>query len=87
MIIKNLIYNILKETKSLSKGMAVPKKRRSKSKGKTHLSNWKKKSAKVAQKAFNTAKTIFAKQKRASEIEVIENETIDSKNIQDKTNE
>ena len=38
--------------------MAVPKKRRSKSKGRTRLAAWKAKSKKFAQKAYNLAKSI-----------------------------
>ena len=38
--------------------MAVPKKRRSKSKGRTRLAAWKAKSRKLAQKAYNLAKSL-----------------------------
>nr|QWK41716.1 ribosomal protein L32 [Akkesiphycus lubricus] len=38
--------------------MAVPKKRRSKAKGRTRLSNWKAKGRVVADKALNLAKSI-----------------------------
>lgn len=56
-IIQALILN------SMFYSMAVPKKRRSKAKGKTRLSNWKKKGEKAATKAYNAAKTFFAKEK------------------------
>ena len=47
-----------------SKGMAVPKSRRSKTKGKIRLSNWKRKANDTAKKAFSEAKKVFAKQKK-----------------------
>ena len=50
--------------KTSSEGMAVPKKRRSKAKGKTRLSNWKKKGVVAAKKAYSEAKTFFAKEKK-----------------------
>nr|QWK42144.1 ribosomal protein L32 [Pseudochorda nagaii] len=39
--------------------MAVPKKRRSKSKGRTRLANWKSKGRTSAEKALNLAKSII----------------------------
>nr|YP_009730849.1 50S ribosomal protein L32 [Cladosiphon okamuranus]QAY81085.1 50S ribosomal protein L32 [Cladosiphon okamuranus] len=53
--------------------MAVPKKRRSKTKGKVRLSNWKKKGEKAATKAYNAAKTFFAKEKVAASLKNDEN--------------
>nr|YP_009694335.1 50S ribosomal protein L32 [Hapterophycus canaliculatus]AXU40752.1 50S ribosomal protein L32 [Hapterophycus canaliculatus] len=44
--------------------MAVPKSRRSKAKGKTRLSNWKKKGEKASRLALNSAKTFFQKEKK-----------------------
>nr|YP_011006716.1 50S ribosomal protein L32 [Hedophyllum nigripes]WAM63861.1 50S ribosomal protein L32 [Hedophyllum nigripes] len=41
--------------------MAVPKKRRSKAKGRTRLSNWKSKGRTAADKALNLAKSIVKK--------------------------
>nr|YP_011006012.1 50S ribosomal protein L32 [Dictyoneurum californicum]WAM63016.1 50S ribosomal protein L32 [Dictyoneurum californicum] len=41
--------------------MAVPKKRRSKAKGRTRLSNWKAKGRTTANKALNLAKSIVKK--------------------------
>lgn len=41
--------------------MAVPKKRRSKAKGRTRLSNWKSKGRTTAEKALNLAKSIVKK--------------------------
>nr|YP_011004893.1 50S ribosomal protein L32 [Agarum clathratum]WAM61756.1 50S ribosomal protein L32 [Agarum clathratum] len=41
--------------------MAVPKKRRSKAKGRTRLSNWKAKGRTAADKALNLAKSIVKK--------------------------
>nr|YP_010990811.1 ribosomal protein L32 [Lessonia nigrescens]WOX59844.1 ribosomal protein L32 [Lessonia nigrescens] len=41
--------------------MAVPKKRRSKAKGRTRLSNWKSKGRKAADKALNLAKSLVKK--------------------------
>jgi len=62
------ILTVVEEKRNLgencSEGMAVPKKRRSKSKGRKRLSNWKNKCAKVAKKAFNAAKTILSKEKK-----------------------
>nr|YP_009736307.1 50S ribosomal protein L32 [Scytosiphon promiscuus]QDM58394.1 50S ribosomal protein L32 [Scytosiphon promiscuus]QDM58537.1 50S ribosomal protein L32 [Scytosiphon promiscuus]QTW91552.1 ribosomal protein L32 [Scytosiphon lomentaria]WAM64632.1 50S ribosomal protein L32 [Scytosiphon lomentaria] len=44
--------------------MAVPKSRRSKAKGKTRLSIWKKKGEKASRLALNSAKTFFQKEKK-----------------------
>ena len=53
------------------KGMAVPKAKRSKSKSRTRLSNWKRKAVDTAKKAFSKAKKAFSKKK-------IENEKLQS---------
>lgn len=45
-------------------GMAVPKSRRSKSKGKVRLSNWKRKANSTAKRAFNQAKKIFTTEQK-----------------------
>ena len=68
MILQNLIVAIEQITlgNSFSEGMAVPKKRRSKAKGKKRLSNWKRKGQTAATKAYSAAKTFFAKEKNAA---------------------
>ncbi len=66
MRVQNLIDIIAIPEKIYSEGMAVPKKRRSKAKGKVRLSNWKKKGAVAAKKAYSEAKTFFAKEKNLS---------------------
>lgn len=63
MMLQDLLQRISILKNISSEGMAVPKKRRSKAKGKTRLSNWKKKSAIAAKKAYSEAKTFFAKEK------------------------
>ena len=66
MTLQNLVVTIAVVVKknNLSNGMAVPKKRRSKSKGKKRLSNWKRKGNEVRIKAWNAAKTFFARKKK-----------------------
>ena len=60
---------------TISNGMAVPKSRRSKTKGKIRLANWKRKANGAAKKAFNEAKKVFAKDKK--EESAINEEAID----------
>ena len=68
---KSLIQRVLSLVNSENnkkeefKMMAVPKKRRSKSKGRTRLSNWKKKAKEVAKKALSAAKNL-GKEKKAN---------------------
>ncbi|CAN0361023.1 unnamed protein product [Pylaiella littoralis] len=50
--------------------MAVPKSKRSKSKVRTRLSNWKKKAATAAKKALNAAKKIARKKEKESELSI-----------------
>ena len=73
--LQDLISLILVE-KSYSNAMAVPKSRRSKSKGRTRLANWKRKSSEIAKKAFNEAKRILAREKveTSEKNNVVENE-------------
>lgn len=87
--IKKVMNKILKETNALSEAMAVPKKRRSKSKGKTRLSNWKHKSIKLAKQAISVAKSKLGRgnskeQTKDPEKEVVETENKDSKTLDDK---
>nr|WRW10764.1 50S ribosomal protein L32 [Papenfussiella kuromo] len=65
--------------------MAVPKKRRSKAKGKTRLSNWKKKGKKAATKAYNAAKTFFAKEKKVAASAKKEDKIVDSSEFTSET--
>lgn len=85
MILQDLMVAIeqIGAENNLSEGMAVPKKRRSKAKGKTRLSNWKRKGKTAATKAYNAAKTFFAKEKKAAasiknEEKIIEEPVINS---------
>ena len=55
---------IIINEENFCKGMAVPKSRRSKTKGKIRLANWKRKANDAAKKAFNEAKKVFAKEKK-----------------------
>jgi ribosomal protein L32 len=72
MTLRNLIIaiekRILMKHFFVSSAMAVPKKRRSKTKGRIRLSNWKRKSKKAAEKAYSSAKTFFANEKKASSV-------------------
>ena len=65
-LLKSLIsiISIILSKESSSSSMAVPKSRRSKSKGRTRLSNWKKKAATASKKPFNLAKKIVEKEKQ-----------------------
>nr|YP_011005886.1 50S ribosomal protein L32 [Desmarestia aculeata]QWK43693.1 ribosomal protein L32 [Desmarestia aculeata]WAM62890.1 50S ribosomal protein L32 [Desmarestia aculeata] len=77
--------------------MAVPKKRRSKAKGRTRLASWKKKAGKSADRALALAKSIlnkdskflFDSKKKNDEEEVNSNnqEIITDELISDKDNE
>ena len=66
---------IEKNEQSFCNGMAVPKSRRSKTKGKIRLANWKRKANDAAKKAFNEAKKVFAKDKKDESS--VEEETIE----------
>ena len=72
---------------SFSEGMAVPKKRRSKAKGKTRLSNWKKKGVNAATKAYNAAKTFFAKEKKAAASLKNDEKVVESSKSTNETND
>ncbi|CAN0323153.1 unnamed protein product [Ectocarpus sp. 6 AP-2014] len=90
--ITRVMSKILKETNAFSKAMAVTKKRRSKSKGKTRLSNWKHKSIKLAKQAKKKKKSKLGRdsskeQTKDPEKEVVEIENKDSKTLDDKIDE
>ena len=80
---------LVKETNDLSAAMAVPKKRRSKSKGAGRIARWKGKARKFAQSAISNAKAIGQKarnQNQTVDKEVIKNEIPETKvvNIENK---
>lgn len=83
--IKRVMNKILKETNAFSKAMAVPKKRRSKSKGKTRLSNWKHKSIKLAKQAINVAKSKLGRDNSKEQIKDPEKEVVEIENKASKT--
>jgi len=64
--------------------MAVPKKRRSKAKGRTRLSNWKSKGRTTADKALNLAKSIV--KKRSTFIFDPKKKKFEEKSSQDENN-
>jgi len=75
--------------------MAVPKKRRSKAKGRTRLASWKKKADKTAERALALAKSIlnknskflFDSKKKNDEEEIKKEEGINSNDSEAKTDE
>jgi len=75
--------------------MAVPKKRRSKAKGRTRLASWKKKAGKTAERSLALAKSIlnknskflFDSKKKTDEEEINKEEEIDNSNQEAETDE
>ena len=81
MIIKDFISITIKEDNS--NGMAVPKSRRSKLKGRIRLANWKKKAEKTSHLALNSAKAFFQKEKKEAELALLKDKNNEVENIED----